>query len=65
MTLILGDGEVFKIIFVNYRHISVPACCVPPSRIPEEAQVTFNARRAAVPVHLVDKMLFLHANHSF
>ncbi|XP_003425094.1 zinc finger BED domain-containing protein 1 isoform X2 [Nasonia vitripennis] len=46
------------------RYNCVPVCCPPPSRIPADVQMAYNAKRAALPPHLVDKMLFLHANHN-
>ncbi|XP_034938435.1 zinc finger BED domain-containing protein 1-like [Chelonus insularis] len=46
------------------RYNCVPACCAPPSRISPEAQILYDTRRAALPSHLVDKMLFLHGNHT-
>ncbi|XP_043271591.1 E3 SUMO-protein ligase ZBED1-like isoform X2 [Venturia canescens] len=46
------------------RYNCVPACCAPPSRIPAETQVLYDTRRAALPSHLVNKLLFLHGNHA-
>ncbi|XP_014602964.1 PREDICTED: zinc finger BED domain-containing protein 1-like [Polistes canadensis] len=46
------------------RYNCVPACCAPPARIPAEVQVLYDTRRAALPSHLVDKLLFLHGNHT-
>ncbi|XP_066599630.1 E3 SUMO-protein ligase ZBED1-like isoform X2 [Prorops nasuta] len=46
------------------RYNCVPACCAPPIRIPAELQVLYDTRRAALPPHLVDKLLFLHGNHT-
>ncbi|XP_015116144.1 zinc finger BED domain-containing protein 1 [Diachasma alloeum] len=46
------------------RYHCVPACCAPSSRIPAEAQVLHDSRRSALPPHLVDKLLFLHGNHT-
>ncbi|KAF7390105.1 hypothetical protein HZH68_011962 [Vespula germanica] len=46
------------------RYNCVPACCAPPARIPAEVQVLYDTRRAALPPHLVDKLLFLHGNHT-
>lgn len=46
------------------RYNSVPACCAPPSRIPGEIQVVYDTRRAALPPHVADKLLFLHGNHT-
>lgn len=46
------------------RYNCVPACCAPPSRIPAEVQVLYDTRRAALPPHLIDKLLFLHGNHT-
>ncbi|XP_012276717.1 zinc finger BED domain-containing protein 1 isoform X2 [Orussus abietinus] len=46
------------------RYNCVPACCAPPSRIPAEAQILYDTRRAALPPHLIDKLLFLHGNHT-
>ncbi|KAK0182108.1 hypothetical protein PV327_000277 [Microctonus hyperodae] len=45
------------------RYNCVPACCAPPSRIPSEMQILYDSRRAALPPHLIDKLLFLHGNH--
>ena len=47
------------------RYNCVPICCMPPSRIPPEAQASYNLKRAAAPPHLIDKMLFLHGNYKF
>ncbi|KAG8226737.1 hypothetical protein J437_LFUL004388 [Ladona fulva] len=49
---------------VARRHGCVPACVVPPQRIPLEAQVLFDVRRAALSPNIVDKLLFLNANHN-
>ncbi|XP_043503910.1 E3 SUMO-protein ligase ZBED1-like isoform X1 [Polistes fuscatus] len=46
------------------RYNCVPACCAPPARIPAEVQVLYDTKRAALPSHLVDKLLFLHGNHT-
>ncbi|KZC14087.1 PREDICTED: zinc finger BED domain-containing protein 1-like [Dufourea novaeangliae] len=46
------------------RYNCVPACCAPPSRIPAEVQVLYDTRRAALPPHLIDRLLFLHGNHT-
>ncbi|XP_076296824.1 E3 SUMO-protein ligase ZBED1 isoform X2 [Lasioglossum baleicum] len=46
------------------RYNCVPACCAPPIRIPAEVQVVYDTRRAAIPSHLIDKLLFLHGNHA-
>ena len=46
------------------RYNCVPACCAPPSRIPADAQVLYDTRRAALPSHLADKLVFLHGNHA-
>lgn len=46
------------------RYNCAPACSAPPSRIPADVQIDFETRRANLPPHLVDKMLFLHGNHT-
>ncbi|XP_015516469.1 E3 SUMO-protein ligase ZBED1 isoform X1 [Neodiprion pinetum] len=46
------------------RYNCVPACCAPPARIPADMQVLYDTRRAALPPHLADKLLFLHSNHN-
>ncbi|KAI4502977.1 hypothetical protein M0802_002021 [Mischocyttarus mexicanus] len=46
------------------RYNCVPACCAPPSRISADVQVLYDTKRAAIPSHLVDKLLFLHGNHT-
>ncbi|XP_063988233.1 E3 SUMO-protein ligase ZBED1-like [Diachasmimorpha longicaudata] len=46
------------------KYYCVPACCAPASRIPAEAQILHDSRRAALPPHLVNKLLFLHGNHT-
>ncbi|XP_068972598.1 E3 SUMO-protein ligase ZBED1-like [Bombus flavifrons] len=46
------------------KYNCVPACCAPPCRIPAEVQVLYDARRTALPPHLIDKLLFLHGNHT-
>ncbi|KOX68204.1 Zinc finger BED domain-containing protein 1 [Melipona quadrifasciata] len=46
------------------KYNCVPACCAPPSRIPAEIQVLYDTRRTALPPHLIDKLLFLHGNHT-
>ncbi|XP_046392790.1 E3 SUMO-protein ligase ZBED1 [Ischnura elegans] len=49
---------------VARRYGCVPACVTPPQRIPLEAQVLFDVRRAAISPNTVDKLLFLNANHN-
>lgn len=46
------------------RYNCVPACCAPPARIPADMQVLYDTRRASLPPHLADKLLFLHGNHN-
>lgn len=46
------------------KYNCVPACCPPPSRISAEAQVLYDTKRAALPSHLVDKLLFLYGNYN-
>lgn len=46
------------------RYHCVPACCAPPTRIPADIQIQYNTKRAALPPHLIDKLLFLHGNHT-
>ncbi|XP_011149169.1 zinc finger BED domain-containing protein 1 isoform X2 [Harpegnathos saltator] len=46
------------------RYHCVPACCAPPTRIPADVQILYDTRRAAIPPHLIDKLLFLHGNHT-
>ncbi|XP_014230778.1 zinc finger BED domain-containing protein 1-like [Trichogramma pretiosum] len=46
------------------RYNCVPVCCAPPSRIPFDIQIDYHKKRAALPTHLIDKMIFLHANHN-
>ncbi|XP_032666252.1 zinc finger BED domain-containing protein 1 isoform X2 [Odontomachus brunneus] len=46
------------------RYHCVPACCAPPTRIPADVQILYDMRRAAIPPHLTDKLLFLHGNHT-
>ncbi|KYM84659.1 PREDICTED: zinc finger BED domain-containing protein 1-like [Atta cephalotes] len=46
------------------RYHCVPACCAPPSRIPPDIQIQYDTRRATLPPHLIDKLLFLHGNHT-
>ncbi|XP_012260443.2 E3 SUMO-protein ligase ZBED1-like [Athalia rosae] len=46
------------------RYNCVPACCAPPARIPADTQVLYDTRRAALPPHLAEKLLFLHGNHN-
>uniref|UniRef100_A0A6V7L901 HAT C-terminal dimerisation domain-containing protein n=1 Tax=Bracon brevicornis TaxID=1563983 RepID=A0A6V7L901_9HYME len=46
------------------RYNCVPACCAPPSKIPAEAQIIYDRKRAAVPPHIADKLIFLHNNHT-
>ncbi|EZA56192.1 Zinc finger BED domain-containing protein, partial [Ooceraea biroi] len=43
------------------KYSCVPACCAPPTRIP---QMQYYTRRAALPHHLIDKLLFLHGNYT-
>ncbi|XP_058793121.1 E3 SUMO-protein ligase ZBED1-like [Phymastichus coffea] len=49
---------------VASRYNCVPVCAPPPCRIPAEAQIVYHAKRAALPPYIVDKLLFLHANHN-
>lgn len=42
----------------------VPVCCAPSTRIHPDAQIVYNLKRAAIPTHLVDKMIFLNCNHT-
>lgn len=46
------------------RYHCVPACCAPPSRIPPEVQIQYDTKRAILPPSLIDKLLFLHGNHT-
>lgn len=46
------------------RYHCVPACCAPPTRIPADVQIQYDTKRAALPPHLIDKLLFLHGNHT-
>ncbi|XP_012528947.1 zinc finger BED domain-containing protein 1 [Monomorium pharaonis] len=46
------------------RYHCVPACCAPPSRIPPDVQIQYDTKRATLPPHLIDKLLFLHGNHT-
>ncbi|KAL6447372.1 hypothetical protein ACFW04_001530 [Cataglyphis niger] len=46
------------------RYHCVPACCAPPTRIPADIQIQYDTKRAALPPHLIDKLLFLHGNHT-
>ncbi|XP_011173367.1 E3 SUMO-protein ligase ZBED1 isoform X1 [Solenopsis invicta] len=46
------------------RYHCVPACCAPPSRIPPDIQIQYDTKRATLPPHLIDKLLFLHGNHT-
>ncbi|XP_072756638.1 E3 SUMO-protein ligase ZBED1 [Anoplolepis gracilipes] len=46
------------------RYHCVPACCAPPTRIPVDVQIQYDTKRAALPPHLIDKLLFLHGNHT-
>nr|CAD7411969.1 unnamed protein product [Timema poppensis] len=46
------------------RYNCIPACAMPPTRIPTENQVSFDMKRASLSTTLVDKMLFLHGNHN-
>ncbi|XP_018403696.1 PREDICTED: zinc finger BED domain-containing protein 1 [Cyphomyrmex costatus] len=46
------------------RYHCVPACCAPPSRIPPDVQIQYDTRRATLPPHLIDKLIFLHGNHT-
>lgn len=46
------------------RYHCVPACCATPTRIPADMQIQYDTRRAALPPHLIDKLLFLHGNHT-
>ncbi|XP_008555277.1 E3 SUMO-protein ligase ZBED1 isoform X1 [Microplitis demolitor] len=41
----------------------VPVCCAPSTRIHPEAQIVYNIKRASIPSHLVDKLIFLNCNH--
>ncbi|XP_063217348.1 E3 SUMO-protein ligase ZBED1 [Bacillus rossius redtenbacheri] len=45
------------------RYNCVPAAACPPHRIPVEAQVLHDLRRASLAPEIVDKLLFLHGNH--
>lgn len=46
------------------RYHCVPACCAPPSRIPPDVQIQHDTKRATLPPHLIDKLIFLHGNHT-
>ncbi|KAL0125543.1 hypothetical protein PUN28_004570 [Cardiocondyla obscurior] len=46
------------------RYHCVPACCAPPSRIPPDVQIQYDTKRATLPPHLIDKLIFLHGNHT-
>ncbi|XP_020286493.1 zinc finger BED domain-containing protein 1-like isoform X2 [Pseudomyrmex gracilis] len=46
------------------RYHCVPACCAPPTRITADMQIQYDTKRAALPPHLIDKLLFLHGNHT-
>lgn len=46
------------------RYHCVPACCPPPSRIPPDVQIQYDIKRANLPPHLTDKIIFLHGNHT-
>jgi hypothetical protein len=46
------------------KYHCVPACCAPPTRIPPDMQIQYDTKRAALPPHLIDKLLFLHGNHT-
>jgi len=46
------------------RYHCVPACCAPPSRIPPDVQIQYDTKRSTLPPHLIDKLLFLHGNHT-
>lgn len=42
----------------------IPASATPPSRIPIETQISFNMKRANLGPEIIDKLLFLNANHN-
>ena len=46
------------------KYNCVPACCAPPFRIPAEAQILYDTKRAALPHYLIDKMVFLNGNYT-
>ncbi|XP_011865113.1 PREDICTED: zinc finger BED domain-containing protein 1 isoform X2 [Vollenhovia emeryi] len=46
------------------RYHCVPACCAPPSRIPPDVQIQYDIKRADLPPSLIDKLTFLHGNHT-
>uniref|UniRef100_A0A1B6J4V3 BED-type domain-containing protein n=3 Tax=Homalodisca liturata TaxID=320908 RepID=A0A1B6J4V3_9HEMI len=46
------------------QYTCVPATTLPPSRIPAEAHIAYHIKRANLSPETVDRMLFLHSNHS-
>ncbi|XP_039276985.1 E3 SUMO-protein ligase ZBED1 isoform X2 [Nilaparvata lugens] len=42
----------------------VPATATPPSRIPVDAQVRFDLKRAKLSADIIDKIIFLHSNYN-
>jgi len=58
-----NDTKYAQLARIARKFLCVPACVVPPKRIPHQIREKFERQRAAIALDMVDMMVFLNGNH--